>query len=186
MDKVLEHEPQIFTCANAMKNLINDRQFWIDVEQLRNIIGPVKRAVKNVEFRTTSLADKTIDLKKNEDHIKNLALKLHSISPHNAACERTFSILGWYFGKRRTRLTIEHLEIMAQMHSFLIGNAKSELNYVDPNLREEDFLSIFNEIANSIKDGTDLFSEEDSFLFQESQKIQWMKSWKSFQKNQMI
>ncbi|KAF0441081.1 zinc finger bed domain-containing protein 1-like [Gigaspora margarita] len=56
---------------------------------------------------------------------------------------------------------------MAQMHSFLIENAKSELNYVDPNLREEDFLSIFNEIANSMKDGTDLFSEEDSFLFQE-------------------
>ncbi|KAF0461855.1 zinc finger bed domain-containing protein 1-like [Gigaspora margarita] len=56
---------------------------------------------------------------------------------------------------------------MAQMHSFLIENAKSELNYVDPNLRKEDFVLIFNEIANSMKDGKDLFSEEDSFLFQE-------------------
>ncbi|RIB01011.1 hypothetical protein C2G38_2256394 [Gigaspora rosea] len=55
---------------------------------------------------------------------------------------------------------------MAQMHSFSVENAKSELNYVNPNLREEDFLLIFNEIASAMKDGTDLFSE-DSFLFQE-------------------
>lgn len=45
----------------------------------------------------------SIEMKKHEDHIKSLALKIHSISPHNAACERVFSILGWYFGKRRTR-----------------------------------------------------------------------------------
>ncbi|CAG8572228.1 16783_t:CDS:2, partial [Dentiscutata heterogama] len=41
---VLEQEPQAFNRANAVKNLINDRQFWIDIEQLRNILGPVKRA----------------------------------------------------------------------------------------------------------------------------------------------
>ncbi|CAG8756209.1 5406_t:CDS:2, partial [Racocetra fulgida] len=42
-------------------------------------------------------------------------------------------------------------------------NTKSELNYVDPNLRQEDFLSIFNKIASSIEDGTNLFSEDDLF-----------------------
>ncbi|CAG8653992.1 14498_t:CDS:1, partial [Racocetra persica] len=45
-------------------------------------------------------------------------------------------------------------------------NAKSELNYVDPNIYQEDFLSIFNKISSSIEDGTDLFSEEDSFSIQ--------------------
>ncbi|CAG8831284.1 30620_t:CDS:2, partial [Racocetra persica] len=108
----------------------------------------------------------SIDLKKNED-IKSLAIKLHSISPHNAACERVFSVLGWYFRKRRTRLSLDHLEIMAQMHSFLVENIKSELNYVNPNLCKEDFMSIFNKIASSMEDGSDLFSEEDSFLFLE-------------------
>ncbi|CAG8774772.1 14695_t:CDS:2, partial [Gigaspora rosea] len=148
--KVLEQEHQIFICANNVKNLINDRQFWIDIEQLRNILGPLKRAVKNVEFRTTSLADifvelikmaiaiqetkmieiwkqigggdisadpfddefipsdtitdwwLSIDLKKNEDHIKTLTLKVLSVLPHNATCEQLFSILNWYLGKRQT------------------------------------------------------------------------------------
>ncbi|CAG8720275.1 2133_t:CDS:2, partial [Scutellospora calospora] len=55
-------EPQIFIRASAIKSLINDRQFWIDVEQLRNILGPVKQAVKNLEFRTTILADIFVEL----------------------------------------------------------------------------------------------------------------------------
>ncbi|CAG8783592.1 2328_t:CDS:1 [Cetraspora pellucida] len=54
-----------------------------------------------------------------------------------------------------------------QMHSFLVKNTKSELNYVDQNISQEDLLSIFNQIANSMKDGTDLFSEKDLFSFLE-------------------
>ncbi|CAG8499351.1 1584_t:CDS:2, partial [Scutellospora calospora] len=75
----------------------------------------------------------SIEIKRHEDHIKNLALKIHSILPYNATFE----------------------------------NAKSELNYIDLNLRQEDFLSIFNKISSSIEDGTDLFSEEDLFSIQE-------------------
>ncbi|CAG8692835.1 29861_t:CDS:2, partial [Racocetra persica] len=74
------------------------------------------------------------NLKRNENHIKTLALKIHSVSPHNAACERVFSIL--------------------------VENAKSELNYVDQNLRQENLLSTFNQIANSIEDGNSLLLEE--------------------------
>ena len=48
----------------ATKNLINDRQFWINVEQLRNLIIPVKRAVKDVEFQGTTLADVFVELVK--------------------------------------------------------------------------------------------------------------------------
>ncbi|CAG8735470.1 11394_t:CDS:1 [Racocetra fulgida] len=57
---------------------------------------------------------------------------------------------------------------MAKMHSFLIKNTKSELNYIDPNLCQEDFLSIFNKIASSMEDGTDLFSKDDlSYVLEE-------------------
>ncbi|CAG8564405.1 17250_t:CDS:2 [Dentiscutata erythropus] len=105
------------------------------------------------------------DFKRNEDHIKSLAEKVHSISPHNAAYEHVFSILGWYFEKRRTKLSIERLEIMAQMHSYLVENTKSELNYVNPNFPQEDFLSIFNKITSFIKDDTDLFGKEESISF---------------------
>lgn len=38
-----------------------------------------------------------------ENHIQKLALKILSITPHNAGCERVFSILGWFTNKRRTR-----------------------------------------------------------------------------------
>ncbi len=43
------------------------------------------------------------ELKRNEEHIRTLALRLTAITPHNAACERVFSILNWYIGKRRTK-----------------------------------------------------------------------------------
>ncbi|CAG8531289.1 28346_t:CDS:2, partial [Racocetra persica] len=61
---VLEKESQIFNRSNAVKNLINDRQFWIDVEQLQNILGLVKYAVKSLEFRTTLFADIFVQLVK--------------------------------------------------------------------------------------------------------------------------
>ncbi|CAG8727891.1 2912_t:CDS:1, partial [Dentiscutata heterogama] len=62
-------------------------------------------------------------------------------------------------------LSIERLEIMAQMHSFLVENAKLELNYMNQKLRQEDLLHIFNKIVYSIENGTDLFSKEESFSF---------------------
>ena len=38
-----------------------------------------------------------------ENWIQQLALKVHSITPHNAGCERVFSILGWMCSKHRSR-----------------------------------------------------------------------------------
>ena len=37
---------------------------------------------------------------KDEDYICQLAMKLFAITPHAAACERIWSMLGWYYGKR--------------------------------------------------------------------------------------
>ena len=36
-----------------------------------------------------------------------------------ANCERLFSTLGWFCGKRRNRLNIEKLESMAKVHQFI-------------------------------------------------------------------
>ncbi|CAB5395177.1 unnamed protein product [Rhizophagus irregularis] len=37
-----------------------------------------------------------------EHYIQQLAMKILSITPHNAGCERVFSIIGWMANKRRT------------------------------------------------------------------------------------
>ncbi len=42
-------------------------------------------------------------IRQKENWIQILALKLHSITPHNASCERVFSVLGWMCSKRRSR-----------------------------------------------------------------------------------
>ena len=39
----------------------------------------------------------SLELEKVEDHIRKLALKMHAVMPHNAYCEHTFTILGWFF-----------------------------------------------------------------------------------------
>ncbi|CAB5388646.1 unnamed protein product [Rhizophagus irregularis] len=258
---VLEQKPQIFARVNATKNLINDRQFWINVEQLRNLIAPVKKAVKDVEFQNTILADvfvelvkiaiavqeiptplnnqfrkdsyflhptyrgdnlthntykkiilrkaleiwkqtgggeksakilktqmnlyrnqespfdddfiesvdtvknwwSSCELKQNENHISILALKLHSITPHNASTERVFSVLNWYLYKRRNKMNISHLESLAQIHSFLIANAPGELNFINNNISQDEFTAAFNQIAVAMEEGIDLFEENDSF-----------------------
>ncbi|CAG8749340.1 1573_t:CDS:2, partial [Racocetra persica] len=218
---VLEQEPQIFDRANSAKNLINDRQFWIDVEQLRNILGPVKRAVKNVEFRTTLLADVFVELVKMAIAIQETSVlynnqfrrdciaiynKRDFLEPtiyKNHVLKKALEI--WkQLGGGRTSADLLKTQMNLyrnQEHPFddkfiatadtitnwwmsidlkrnedhdgtsekdeQVENAKSELNYVNPDLRQEDFLSIFNKIADSIEDGTDLFSEEDSFSFLE-------------------
>jgi len=64
-----------------------------------------------------------------EDYICQLAMKLFAITPHAAACERIWSMLGWYYGKRRTRLALHKLESMQKLAAFYISNAKKELPY---------------------------------------------------------
>jgi hypothetical protein len=38
-----------------------------------------------------------------EHYIQQLAIKILSITPHNAGCEHIFSIIGWMANKRRIR-----------------------------------------------------------------------------------
>src|SRR5271154_131615 len=66
---------------------------------------------------------------KNEDYLVQLALKLFSVTPHAAECERVWSSLGWIYGKRRTRLSLNKIENMYKLSSYYHANAKKELPY---------------------------------------------------------
>ncbi|CAG8854570.1 22556_t:CDS:2, partial [Gigaspora margarita] len=61
-------------------------------------------------------------------YLQLLGIKLFSITPHAAGCERIWSICGWMTGKRRANLSVESLESLVKIHSYYITNRKSELN----------------------------------------------------------
>jgi hypothetical protein len=60
--------------------------------------------------------------------LKSVAIKIFSITPHSVTCERTFSILGFLYGKRRQSLNLNTLEMMAKVRYYLLSNIKEELN----------------------------------------------------------
>lgn len=63
------------------------------------------------------------------DYLKSLAMKLFSITPHSAACERAFSTLGFLYGNRRQCLNLSTMEMMVKIKYFLHSNVKGELNH---------------------------------------------------------
>src|SRR3954471_6693259 len=68
-------------------------------------------------------------------------------------------------------MNISHLESMAQIHSFLIANTPSELNFVNNEISQDEFTAAFNQIAIAMEEGIDLFEENDSFpIFDESEE----------------
>lgn len=60
-------------------------------------------------------------------------------------------------------MNISHLKSMAQIHSFLIANASSELNFINNEINQDEFTATFNQIAITMEEGIDLFEENDSF-----------------------
>lgn len=79
---------------------------------------------------------------KNEDHICQLANKLFAITLHAAGCERIWSTLGWYYGKRRTRLSLGKIENMQKLSAFYLANSKNELPYFSINKTVENLNEI--------------------------------------------
>ena len=73
---------------------------------------------------------------------KSLAIKIFSITPHNAACERAFSALGFLYGKRRQCLGLSMIEDMAKIRYYLYSNIKNELNYESKERSEEELRSL--------------------------------------------
>ena len=74
----------------------------------------------------------------NYNHLQSIAIKIFSVVPHSAGCERVFSHLGWMYGKTRQRLDLKRLEDMSKIHSYYFSNCKKEFNYFGQNLSEDE------------------------------------------------
>jgi hypothetical protein len=68
----------------------------------------------------------------------SLAIKLFSITPSEAGCERNFSVLKWFYGDRRTRLNINRIESMSMMRSFWMTNIKKEMAFHGKEITADD------------------------------------------------
>jgi hypothetical protein len=62
-------------------------------------------------------------------YIQTLALKIFSIIPNSASCERVFSSLGHIYGKRRQKLKINKLEGLAKIYRYNISNMEQEMKF---------------------------------------------------------
>ena len=61
----------------TLRNLVNNQNFWANIEGLANILEPVKNAVKNVECKNTTMADVFVAL-------IQIALAIKSLSTENS------------------------------------------------------------------------------------------------------
>ena len=88
--------------------------------------------------------------------IQQLALKIFSITPHNAGCERIFSVMGWYMNKRRTRMSVDRLQNLTKLHTYYVSNAKTELKYVSQDMNkmndDEFYYSVRSGVYQDIDD----------------------------------
>lgn len=79
---------------------------------------------------------------KGEDYLVQLALKLLSVTPHAAGCERVWSNLGWLYGKRRNRLGLNKIENMYKLSAYYHSFAKQELPYYSIGKTSEEIRNI--------------------------------------------
>jgi len=63
----------MFQNALNIKNIIHNRQFWQDVEQLETILLPPKRTIKAVETKSSNMALCFLELVKMAITIKNIS-----------------------------------------------------------------------------------------------------------------
>lgn len=93
-------------------------------------------------------------------YLQNLAIKLFSVSPHAASCERVWSVCGWIHGARRTNISVKNLNAIAQIHSHYVVNNKSELSHYGVDKSEE-------EIQQILRDA-DLYEDIERIILEEN------------------
>ena len=69
----------------------------------RNKVAPYDHEFIDEVYTVQSWWRMTYEEDDNKNFIQDLAFKVLSIRPHNAGCERIFSVLRWMMSKRRTR-----------------------------------------------------------------------------------
>jgi hypothetical protein len=98
------------------------------------------------------------------NQLSRLAIKLFSITPHSASCERIFSSLGWFFGKRRQRLDLKTLQSMAKIHRYSLSNMKTSVGHLSESYKEEELRNLLFEVNNNLEENiVEDIEEEDSF-----------------------
>ncbi|CAG8834749.1 5761_t:CDS:1, partial [Racocetra persica] len=96
--------------------------------------------------------------------LSSLAIKLFSVRPHAASCERVWSCCGWFLGDRRNNLGTKNLESMVKISSYLMSNAKQELHYYGLDLTEEEIQTVFQDITffSEVNDEENSDNSDDS------------------------
>jgi hypothetical protein len=98
------------------------------------------------------------------DYLQELALKVLSIIPNSASCERNFSLLSWLTNNRRLQLKVQNLESIAKMCCFFNTNAKKELSYFSANMTKEQVLQVLNEANGQVLE-EEIIDQEDLLNF---------------------
>ena len=76
-------------------------------------------------------------VEQNDNWIKEIALLINSITPHNVGCERVFSVLGWMCEKCRSRLSVDRMHAMASLHAYYVTNT----SYAFSDLSDQQFFA---------------------------------------------
>jgi len=105
---------------------------------------------------------------KEEWELQALALRLFAITPHSASCERSFSVLGWFYGQRRAKLAVDKIEDMCKLHTYYITNAKKELPHYAIDTSED---SLRKKMIKSIMKISDELLEEKDFDFSYDENV---------------
>src|SRR6266498_770021 len=110
-------------------------------------------------------------IKDKYENLQLLAKKIFSIVPHSASYERVFSALGWFYGKKRQRLSINNLESLFKIRHYNLTNMRDELSYSVRNKMDDELVKIIeksyllNDTSNE-KDIEDMeVSDDESDYF---------------------
>ncbi|CAG8509789.1 5923_t:CDS:2, partial [Gigaspora margarita] len=103
--------------------------------------------------------------------LEDLAIKMFSIVSSQTACEQNFSILKWFYGDRRNRLTIKRVESMAKLRMYWLTEIWKELEHYGKDLTEEELRACANitAIPVELSSESDIFNINDTFDSDESE-----------------
>lgn len=112
----------------------------------------------------------------NDGHnqLSRLAIKLFSVTPYSASCERIFSSLGWFFGKRRQRLDLKTLQSMAKIHRYSLSNMKTSVGHLNETYKEEELRDLLSKANNNLEDDIEDNVEDNNVEEQDDQNNQNM------------
>src|SRR6266498_4708925 len=110
-------------------------------------------------------------IKDKYENLQLLAKKIFSIVPHNASCERVFSALGWFYGKKKQCLDINNLESLSKIRHYNLTNMRDKLSYSMRNKTDDELVKMIEKsyLLNDISDeedieDTEIFDDESDYL----------------------